>query len=782
MTGESGPGSETSDGERVLYVDTRTDSVPDRLADRLADCRLRHETGVEAVTAAESESWDGLVLTDGVAADRRSALLDAVDCPSVLYASADPATIPAETTRRVETIVERETADAPSLLAEKIETLVGQFPDAFEDARASALSTICREVTEASALFVVGDDGRLCWSNHSFEALFPVDRIERSIPETEDFYARLDAIVSGEPDDGGRREIGARDAPVENHSVVVPTPTGTRYYVHQRHRLASVGDGITIEQFEDITDRVRRETRRRLLALLVEQARDGLYTLDHNGVVDFCNESFAAMLGYERGDLIGMHASEILAPGELGAGQRTVQSLLDDPDAEGAEVDMTFRTRDGQHRELSIHYTLLSTGGDTYGGLMGVARDVTERRERTRQIESQRDELSTLTRTNALVQDIIGSLGTAASTTELQQTVCDRLVESGRYGLAWIGECRGSDDVIVPLTSAGAWTEHLDEIELRDDDGGTDGGPVTRAYRTGEVQVVSDTRSLAALSPEGERALTAGFESVIVAPLRHGETTHGILAVYATEPDAFSQRIARSFAVLGETIGLALTAIQNKRLLQHEAPLRLAFRSDSDDACLAGIARGCDCTLETAGVVETSDGVVQYLRVDGAAPGTVVDTVRESEVVEDAAVTRTDGDSLVELHGPSSPGTELAEVGARLVETEIDPGGARLVVETTGDADLRSVQTVVERWFPDVTLVSKRKRTQPESDGERSPLSPLTDRQREVLRAAYLSGYYDWPRETTAEELADSLGIASPTLHEHLRRAERNLLAGVLDR
>ncbi|ACV46162.1 MULTISPECIES: bacterio-opsin activator domain-containing protein [Halomicrobium] len=781
MTGETGSGSETSDGKRVLYVDTPTDSVADRLAARLADCRLHHETGVEAVTAAESESWDGLVVTDGIEADRRSALLDAVDCPSVLYASADPATIPAETTRRVETIVERETADAASLLAEKIETLVGQFPDAFEDARGSALSTICREVTEGSALFAVDDEGRVRWSNHSFEALFPVDRIERSIPETEDFYARLDAIVSAEPDDGGRRDIGPRDGPVENHSVVVATPTGTRYYVHQRHRLESVGDGITIEQFEDITDRVRRETRRRLLALLVEQARDGLYTLDHNGVVDFCNESFAAMLGYERGELIGMHASEMLAPGELVAGQRTVQALLDDPDTDGAEVDMTFRTRDGEDRELSIHYTLLSTGGDSYGGLMGVARDVTERRERTRRIESQRDELSTLSRTNVLVQDIIGALGTAASTIELRQTVCDRLVESGRYGLAWIGERHGGDDVIVPLTSAGAWTEHLDDVELRADDG-ADAAPVARAYRTGEVQVVSDTRSLAAFSPRPERAPAAGFEAVIVTPLCHGETTHGILAVYATEPDAFSERIARSFAVLGETIGLALTAIQNKRLLQHEAPLRLAFRSDSDDACLVRVARSCDCTLETAGVVETSDGVVQYLRVDGAAPSTVVDTVCESELVDDAAVTRTDGDSLVELHGPSSPGTELAEVGARLVETEIDPGGARLVVETTGDADLRSVQTVVERWFPDVTLVSKRKRTQPESDGERSPLSPLTDRQREVLRAAYLSGYYDWPRETTAEELADSLGIASPTLHQHLRRAERNLLAGVLDR
>ncbi|MFC7027627.1 helix-turn-helix domain-containing protein [Halomicroarcula sp. GCM10025710] len=47
----------------------------------------------------------------------------------------------------------------------------------------------------------------------------------------------------------------------------------------------------------------------------------------------------------------------------------------------------------------------------------------------------------------------------------------------------------------------------------------------------------------------------------------------------------------------------------------------------------------------------------------------------------------------------------------------------------------------------------------------------MTDRQAEILRAAYLAGYYAWPRDTTAEELAESLDISSPTLHQHLRRA-----------
>lgn len=48
-------------------------------------------------------------------------------------------------------------------------------------------------------------------------------------------------------------------------------------------------------------------------------------------------------------------------------------------------------------------------------------------------------------------------------------------------------------------------------------------------------------------------------------------------------------------------------------------------------------------------------------------------------------------------------------------------------------------------------------------------LDELTDRQRGVLETAYRSGYFAWPRESTAEEVADSLNLASSTLHGHLR-------------
>jgi predicted DNA binding protein len=48
------------------------------------------------------------------------------------------------------------------------------------------------------------------------------------------------------------------------------------------------------------------------------------------------------------------------------------------------------------------------------------------------------------------------------------------------------------------------------------------------------------------------------------------------------------------------------------------------------------------------------------------------------------------------------------------------------------------------------------------------------------LRTAHEKGYYEWPRDRTAEEIADALDIASSTLHQHLRAAENKLISAFL--
>lgn len=54
--------------------------------------------------------------------------------------------------------------------------------------------------------------------------------------------------------------------------------------------------------------------------------------------------------------------------------------------------------------------------------------------------------------------------------------------------------------------------------------------------------------------------------------------------------------------------------------------------------------------------------------------------------------------------------------------------------------------------------------------------SILSARQREVFELARERGYYNWPREINATDLAEELGVSKATVLEHLRKAEARLV------
>jgi predicted DNA binding protein len=61
-----------------------------------------------------------------------------------------------------------------------------------------------------------------------------------------------------------------------------------------------------------------------------------------------------------------------------------------------------------------------------------------------------------------------------------------------------------------------------------------------------------------------------------------------------------------------------------------------------------------------------------------------------------------------------------------------------------------------------------------------SYLSKLTLKQRQAIITAYGLGYYDAPRRVSSEEVSRHLDVDKSTFVEHLRKAERKLVAEVM--
>lgn len=93
-------------------------------------------------------------------------------------------------------------------------------------------------------------------------------------------------------------------------------------------------------------------------------------------------------------------------------------------------------------------------------------------------------------------------------------------------------------------------------------------------------------------------------------------------------------------------------------------------------------------------------------------------------------------------------------------------------------------ETQVKDFLEKVDAVGIRYRVVLLADANFSPTSPLshlTEKQREVLITAYKLGYYDIPRKITSEQLAKKLNLVDSTVVEHLRKAEQRLITHIIE-
>ncbi|ELZ61336.1 MULTISPECIES: helix-turn-helix domain-containing protein [unclassified Haloferax] len=93
-------------------------------------------------------------------------------------------------------------------------------------------------------------------------------------------------------------------------------------------------------------------------------------------------------------------------------------------------------------------------------------------------------------------------------------------------------------------------------------------------------------------------------------------------------------------------------------------------------------------------------------------------------------------------------------------------------------AEFTAFRTTCEENDIDVEILSL---TQTSAHSDDNPPYGLTKRQHEALTLAFSGGYYERPRQVTAEQLAEDLDISQPAMSNLLRRGERQLLSETID-
>ena len=424
------------------------------------------------------------------------------------------------------------------------------------------------------------------------------------------------------------------------------------------------------------------------------------------------------------------------------------------------------------------------------GTVLVYVRDRTERREAERTVHRLERRFERVREIDSLVVTVLRRVLGASNRAEVAETVCERLGGTDLYRFAWVGDRDFPNDQLRLLASAGGTTDLPEKIESSlDADAAL---PAQRAIETGETQLVETIAEEERLPRNVRRAAFGhGLQSCLAVPLAYQGTVYGVASVYSGREDGFGEQELVALETLGTVAGFAIRAIRQEDLLVADTVTEATVEVQDETVPFVRAAREADCRLSLDGAVPRGDGsVVCYLGGIASSESegeseSFETTLTESEAVSDVRWIRRQQDPLVEVTVVGeTPVTALAAWGATVRSAEYTPESARLVAETPPEGDVRRLVEAVDATVAETDLAARRERSQNPEPAEafRDALDDrLTDRQRTVLRTAYLSEYFASPRGSTSAEVAATLDIAGSTMLHHLRRAERKLVAAFFE-
>ena len=527
---------------------------------------------------------------------------------------------------------------------------------------------------------------------------------------------------------GGWRSLDSLDA-----SLPEPTPE-TTVRAFDRHpevvattprpRERPAGDALLTEAIDD-SDRV------------------SVLVTDDRGTIRTCLGS-EPTLGYAPTELLGRPLSTLAVGTELLA-----------PTA-GATAERWLRRGDGTDLFARIEVADGERDGRTL-----LVTDLSEERRRVDALRTERDRLRRRVALSERLQTIGAALFEADDRRAIEADACEGI--AAEYEYAWIVGRSLSTRRPEPTVVSG----------IDPDDRRSLVEPLAGVY----AAVLGEGRSRLAEGIEGEE--------VLVVPVTSGETVQGALCVASRH--AFEPWERDRLELLGRLLAAALATHRRRTLALSETVVELELECTDERSFLVSLSRtlGCDVRLRSIVPVEES-ALLAYVVVEDATPSDVVSLAVETPGVSDQRLVDQRADAALfefTLTG-ASPSLTFTEYGASVREATVADGRMRIVADCAYDADVRTLVDGFSLHFPDSSFVGKREveRTDRTAGEFGSRVTDrLTDRQATSLEAAYFGGYFDWPRDSTAEEVADAMGITSPTLHNHLRKGQRTLLEAVFE-
>ncbi|WP_049922753.1 bacterio-opsin activator domain-containing protein [Halopiger djelfimassiliensis] len=624
---------------------------------------------------------------------------------------------------------------------------------------------------------LTGYDGPEILGMH-YRTLFPAGPREAGRPDHLLERARAEGHAE---DEGWRirsdgRRLWVRDviAPVRNDTVADETGPAEEL----------VGYAWCLHDRTEKRERERELREEQALTESIFAAQpDLVYAFDAEGNYLEWNDRVPEVTGYTETELAEMDPLEFVAPDHRDRIADAIGRILETDEHVTAEADLL--TKDGSRIPYEFNSARIVGGDGHVRGFTGVGRDVSDRKHRERELER-------LERLNGVIRVIDETMVAAETREQIETAVVEEFAAADAYRFA--GICRADTD---DTSDRRAWQAR---VRAGADAPGADDvlpsflePPAESETRppldTGAVQCYRTLRDSAVDAWRAD-ARERDYGAVAVVPIVASNRLYGALVIAAVEPTAFTDREREILREFGGTIGHAINAMEVRQLLYTDTVVELEFESaDRRAVCIDLSARvGCQVTLEHV-VALADEEFVYYVSVTDVSPERLRElaakqpSIREVRAIDSTSGARESHWEVV-VTGSTLPGL-LADYGARIRSQTAADGISTIRILASPVADVRELVEAVTVAYPDTRLASKRTVERPpvtRGDFRRAVGDSLTAKQRTALETAYYGGYFEWPtRNSDASELADRLGIARQTFHQHLRVAQNKLLAAYFE-
>ena len=266
--------------------------------------------------------------------------------------------------------------------------------------------------------------------------------------------------------------------------------------------------------------------------LVLNTMNEGLMTVDNNDVVQFVNERMLQITGYNRQELIGNIAHQVLAP------IKSYNLIIEKNKLRQKHVSDTYelqvKKKDGSMIWLSVSASPISDENGKVIGSIGVHSDITD-------IKHSNMELIRLNRLYQFTSQVNNIIIQTNSFKNLFQDICDIAIEYGKFHMGWIGLFNENSHVVEPISFAGFENGYLLKvgiITLNDSNKGK--GPSGRAAATGKTFFSNDIENDENMLPWRKEALERNYRSCIALPIIVREKVFGIFAMYSAEINSFT--------------------------------------------------------------------------------------------------------------------------------------------------------------------------------------------------------------------------------------------------